>query len=179
MNLGSSGTLNGTSVSSLGGSGDLYYVDSNTFQRFESSNPGTMPSTTTTGTVTYNVVSNVSTPKGSGLETLTLFAAPTGMSSPRRNVKLDSVYYRHGTISSSDVDIRVNGSLIASGARSANSILLSSVASSNFTPTYSSSGLPGGSGWYLQLNVQRGLSGSSYVSTVSEVQLRYSYEVLQ
>lgn len=176
--FGSSSTINGVSISSLGGSGTLFYVDSNTFDRAEPSNPGEMPTTTTSGTVTYDVVSNTSTPKGPGLETLTLFAAPSGMSSPRRNVRLESVYYKHGTITSSDVDIRVNGNLIASGSRSADSILLSPVAGSNIAPNYTSSGLSGGNGWYLQLNVQRGVSGSSYVSTVSEVQLRYSYEVL-
>jgi hypothetical protein len=169
--------VNGNSVSSLGGSSTVFRVDSNTFNRFESSNPGSMPTTSTSGTVTYNVQTETQVPKGAGSETLTLFAAPANMSSPRRDVQLEAVSYRHGTLGSSSASIIINGNSIGSYTPSANSTFLSSTP--ELAPNYTSIGGTGGTGWYVTCTVARALSGSLYYSTTSEVQLRYSYEVLQ
>jgi hypothetical protein len=180
MVLPSSSSINSVSVSALGGSGTLYYVDSNTFYRFESSNPGSMPITTTQGTVTYDVTTQQQVPKAQGYENVTLFAVPNNFgSTPYRNVKLNNIYYRHGSIASSSVFINVNGITVSSGSRSANAVSTTSVSSLNISPNRTSSNSTGGSGWYVNTSVYTGLSGSLYYATVSEVQFKYEYESLQ
>jgi hypothetical protein len=177
LRLTSTSTVGGVTVGSLGGTSALTRVDSNTFSRAEPSSPaGGIVKTDASGTVTYPVETTVQVPKGAGSEVLTLWARPTGLPSPVRDVQLESLSYTHGGIASGSVGIIVNGNSVTTRSVSADATFTS--VTPQVAPNYTSIGGTGGNGWFVTVTVARGLSGSLYYSTVDEVRFRYSYETL-
>jgi len=173
--MGSSATFGGVSIPGLGGTSALTVVDSDTFTRNDT-NIGAATTEQCVGSVAYPVTSLVQVPKSSGTENLILWASPN-LSGDYRNVQLESIQYQQGTIATGYRSISVNSSFVAGGAAGAN--LVSTISTSAFAPNRTQFGLPGGTGWYLAIAVDRGQAGSLWYSSVKEVGLRYSYEVIE
>ena len=173
--MGSSATFGGVSIPGLGGTSALTVVDSDTFTRNDTS-IGAATTEQCVGSVAYPVTSLVQVPKSSGTENLILWASPN-LSGDYRNVQLESIQYQQGTIATGYRSISVNSSFVAGGAAGAN--LVSTISTSAFAPNRTQFGLPGGTGWYLAIAVDRGQAGSLWYSSVKEVGLRYSYEVIE
>lgn len=173
----SGGVIGGVTVGSLGGTSTLTVVDSNTFTRPEPSQPtGGLATTECTGTVDYPVTSLVQVPKSGGTENLILWAQPN-LPVDYRNAQLESIQYQHGSVATGYRSISVNSSFVTGGSSGAN--LVSTISTSAFAPNRTQFGLSGGTGWYLAIAVDRGQAGSLWYSTVKEVGLRYSYEVIE
>jgi len=173
----SGGTVGGVTVGSLGGSGQLTRVDSSTFYRTETSQPSpALGQSECTGDVTYPVTELVQVPKGSGSEILTLWASPNLPAGAVRNARLLNIYYQQGPFSTPARSISVNGVVTTVGSVSANATTTTST--SAIAPDRSSSN-GSGDGWYITVNQDRSLNSGLYYASVKEVQLRYSYEVIE
>jgi hypothetical protein len=173
-----SGTVNGFSVSSLGGgpAESAIYTSSSTtsFTRFEPSG-GSINQTSAAGSVTYQVSSEETVAKTSPNDEILRLAVRPNLPGDATNVQLESVQTRCGGVASPRIVINVNNGTATrtlSSGLSANGTDTWAVPS-GIQPNQTSLGVS--NCWYITLTVRSGTSGSYLYSTLSEVQIRYSY----
>jgi len=176
-----SGTVNGSNISSLGGGPgeSAIYTSSSTtlFTRFETTG-GQINQTAASGSVTYTVYTTQQVAKsGTNDETLRLAFQPD-LPAGATNAQLESIQTRCGPVASPRIVIEVNGT--------AATRTLSSGLAANATDTWAvpsgiapnTTNLGVSNCWYLALTVRSGTSGSLLYSTITEVKIRYSYQIL-
>lgn len=175
------GTVNNVSVSSLGGGpaeSSIYTSSSTTsFTRLEAYG-GSIAETSAAGSVTYTVYSNQTVAKTSpNNETLRIAVSPD-LPAGATNVQLESIQTRCGGVATPRIEFNINNGtatrILASGL-SANATDTWAVPSS-IQPNQTSLGVS--NCWYITLTVRSGASGNYLYSTISEVQIRYSYTEL-
>ena len=175
-----SGAANGVSIGLLGGGAleSPIYTDNNTtFRRFDA-HATDISDTAASGSVTYTVSSQQQVPKTSPNDEILRLAFQPNLPSGATNVQLEAIQTRCGGVASPRIVIEVNGGVATrtlSSGLSANTADIWTVPS-GIQPNTTNLGVS--NCWYIALIVRSGTSGSLLYSTISEVQIRYSYQSL-
>lgn len=176
------GSVNGFGISTLGGGAfesNIFTGGDNTKFTRNDTSATNIPETGAAGSVTYTVSSQGQVAKTDPNDEILRLAFQPNLPTGAINVQLEAIQTRCGGVASPRIVIEVNG---GAATRTLTSGLAANTADtwnvpSNILPNTTNLGVS--NCWYIALIVRSGTSGSLLYSTISEVQIRYSYQILE